>query len=141
MGLSGLGYNGHAFWDTELWMYPSLLLLQPDIAKSLLEYRYQRLETAKNNAFSHGYKGAMFPWESAASGNEETPVWALSGPFEHHITADIAIAAMASWRSGYAEDCKSLYPGSIPGDASILSRGKVRGFPPRFFLSAPESGQ
>ena len=93
MGLSGLGYNGHAFWDTELWMYPSLLLLQPDIAKSLLEYRYQRLETAKNNAFSHGYRGAMFPWESAASGNEETPVWALSGPFEHHITADIAIAA------------------------------------------------
>ncbi|MGI8638111.1 MAG: glycoside hydrolase family 65 protein, partial [Segetibacter sp.] len=93
MGLSGLGYNGHAFWDTELWMYPSLLLLQPKIAKSLLEYRYQRLQAAKHNAFSHGYKGAMFPWESAASGNEETPVWALSGPFEHHITADIAIAA------------------------------------------------
>lgn len=93
MGLSGLGYNGHAFWDTELWMYPSLLLLKPDIARSLLEYRYQRLETARHNAFSHGYKGAMFPWESAASGNEETPVWALSGPFEHHITADIAIAA------------------------------------------------
>jgi trehalose/maltose hydrolase-like predicted phosphorylase len=93
MGLSGLGYNGHAFWDTELWMYPSLLLLQPKIAESLLEYRYQRLAAAKHNAFSHGYKGAMFPWESAASGNEETPVWALSGPFEHHITADIAIAA------------------------------------------------
>ena len=41
----------------------------------------------------HGFKGAMFPWESAATGNEETPVWALSGPFEHHITADIGIAA------------------------------------------------
>lgn len=92
MGLSGLGYNGHAFWDTELWMYPSLLLLHPEIAKSLLEYRYQRLDAAKHNAFAHGYKGAMYPWESAASGNEETPVWALSGPFEHHITADIAIA-------------------------------------------------
>jgi len=93
MGLSGLGYNGHAFWDTELWMYPGLLVLHPDIARSLLEYRFQRIEAAKHNAFSHGYKGAMFPWESAASGNEETPVWALSGPFEHHITADIAIAA------------------------------------------------
>ena len=93
MGLSGLGYNGHAFWDTELWMYPALLLLQPAIAESLLEYRYQRLSAARHNAFSHGFKGAMFPWESAASGNEETPVWALSGPFEHHITADIAIAA------------------------------------------------
>lgn len=93
MGLSGLGYNGHAFWDTELWMYPTLLLLQPKIAASLLEYRFQRIAAAKHNAFAHGYKGAMFPWESAASGNEETPVWALSGPFEHHITADIAIAA------------------------------------------------
>jgi len=93
MGLSGLGYNGHTFWDTELWMYPGLLLLHPGIARSLLEYRFQRLEAAKHNAFSHGYKGAMFPWESAASGNEETPVWALSGPFEHHITADIAVAA------------------------------------------------
>ncbi len=93
MGLSGLGYNGHSFWDTEIWMYPSLLLLQPDIAKSLMEYRYQRLDAARHNAFSHGYKGAMFPWESAASGNEETPVWALSGPFEHHITADIGVAA------------------------------------------------
>ncbi len=92
MGLSGLGYNGHAFWDTELWMYPSLLVLHPGIARSLLEYRFQRLEAAKHNAFSHGFKGAMFPWESAASGNEETPVWALSGPFEHHITADIAVA-------------------------------------------------
>ena len=93
MGLSGLGYNGHAFWDTELWMYPALLVLHPGIARSLLEYRFQRLEAAKHNAFSHGFKGAMFPWESAASGNEETPVWALSGPFEHHITADIAVAA------------------------------------------------
>ena len=93
MGLSGLGYNGHAFWDTEIWMYPSLLLLQPKIAESLIEYRLQRLQAAKHNAFAHGYKGAMYPWESAASGNEETPVWALSGPFEHHITADVAIAA------------------------------------------------
>jgi len=93
MGLSGLGYNGHMFWDAELWMYPAMLVLHPDIAKSMLEYRVQRLEVAKHNAFSHGYKGAMFPWESAASGNEETPVWALSGPFEHHITADVAIAA------------------------------------------------
>jgi len=93
MGLSGLGYNGHVFWDTELWMYPGLLLLHPELGKSLLEYRYQRLEAAKRNAFDKGYKGAMYPWESAASGVEETPVWALTGPFEHHITADVAIAA------------------------------------------------
>ncbi|HRH60457.1 MAG TPA: glycoside hydrolase family 65 protein, partial [Chitinophagaceae bacterium] len=93
MGLSGLGYNGHVFWDTELWMYPALLVLHPEMAKSMIEYRYQRLDAAKRNAFSHGYKGAMYPWESAETGVEETPVWALSGPFEHHITADVAIAA------------------------------------------------
>ncbi|MEL6864751.1 MAG: glycoside hydrolase family 65 protein [Bacteroidota bacterium] len=87
MGLSGLGYNGHVFWDTELWMYMPLLLLQPDIARSLLEYRFERLEMAKQNAFAHGYDGAMFPWESAADGSEDTPVWALTGPFQHHITA------------------------------------------------------
>lgn len=93
MGLSGLGYNGHTFWDTELWMYPSFLVLHPEMAKSMVEYRFQRLEAARKNAFNHGYKGAMFPWESAATGVEETPVWALSGPFEHHITACVGIAA------------------------------------------------
>ena len=93
MGLSGLGYNGHVFWDTELWMFPAILVLHPEMARSLVEYRFQRLDEARHNAFAHGYKGAMYPWESAASGNEETPVWALSGPFEHHITADVAIAA------------------------------------------------
>src|SRR5882724_11127293 len=94
MGLSGLGYNGHVFWDTDLWMFPAILVTHPEIAKSLIEYRYERLEPARKNAFAHGYKGAMFPWESAASGVEETPVWALSGPFEHHITACVG---MAGW--------------------------------------------
>ena len=93
MGLSGLGYNGHVFWDTDIWMFPALLVLHPDIAKSLIEYRFERLEAAKKNAFSHGFKGAMYPWESADTGVEETPVWALSGPFEHHISADVALAA------------------------------------------------
>jgi trehalose/maltose hydrolase-like predicted phosphorylase len=93
MGLSGLGYNGHVFWDTELWMYPGILVLHPELAKSMMEYRFRRLDAAKRNAFSKGFKGAMFPWESAETGVEETPVWALSGPFEHHITACVGIAA------------------------------------------------
>ncbi len=93
MGLSGLGYNGHVFWDTELWMFPAVLVLHPELAKSMMEYRYQRLNAARKNAFSNGFKGAMFPWESAETGVEETPVWALSGPFEHHITACVGMAA------------------------------------------------
>ncbi len=98
MGLSGLGYNGHVFWDTELWMYPPLLMLQPGIAKSLMEYRYERLEEARRKAFAHGYDGAMYPWESDDTGQEATPVWALTGPFEHHITAVIGVAAWNYYR-------------------------------------------
>lgn len=89
MGLSGLGYNGHIFWDTEMWMYPPLLMMQPDIAQSLLDYRFERIDAARQNAFAHGFKGVMFPWESAADGSEDTPVWATTGPFQHHITADV----------------------------------------------------
>ena len=92
MGLSGLGYNGHVFWDTEMWMYPPLLIMQPEMARSLLEYRFERLDAAKQNAFAHGYDGAMFPWESSADGSEDTPVWALTGPFEQHISGCIAWA-------------------------------------------------
>ncbi len=92
MGLSGLGYNGHVFWDTEIWMYPALLAMQPAMGESLMAYRYERLEAAKQNAFSHGYAGAMYPWESSADGSEDTPVWALTGPFQHHISGDVAWA-------------------------------------------------
>ncbi len=92
MGLSSTGYNGHIFWDTELWMYPPLLLLQPEIAKSMLDYRFDRLQQAREKAANYGYAGAMFPWESDDTGEEATPTFALTGVFEHHITADVGIA-------------------------------------------------
>jgi len=92
MGLSSQGYNGHVFWDTEIWMYPPLLMFNQDIAKSLLNYRSNRLEKAKEKARNFGYKGAMFPWESDDTGEEATPVWALTGTFEQHITADVGIS-------------------------------------------------
>ena len=92
MGLSSQGYNGHIFWDTELWMFPPLLVLNQDIARSLVNYRSDRLDAAKRKAINFGYKGAMFPWESDDTGEEATPAWALTGTFEHHITSDVAIA-------------------------------------------------
>lgn len=93
MGLSlQVPYNGHIFWDTEIWMFPPLLMLNQDIARSLVNYRSDRLEPAKKKAINYGYQGAMFPWESDDTGEEATPPFALTGPFEHHITADIAIA-------------------------------------------------
>jgi trehalose/maltose hydrolase-like predicted phosphorylase len=93
MGLSRLGYSGHIFWDADFWMFPVYLVLHPEIAKSLMDYRFERLEAAKRNAFSHGFKGAMYPWESTVTGIEETPVSALTGPFEHHVTACVAFGA------------------------------------------------
>lgn len=66
------GYNGHSFWDQDMWMSPGILLLYPDIAQSLMTYRYNRLAGARFKATTYAppYSGAMFPWESATSGTE-----------------------------------------------------------------------
>lgn len=93
MGLSSSeGYNGHYFWDTELWMYPPLLVMNPQAGRSLMDYRAGCLPQARQNALNHGYEGAQYPWEADTSGEECTPVWALTGTYEHHITADVGIA-------------------------------------------------
>ena len=93
MGLSSAGYHGHIFWDADLWMYPALLVMHPQMAKSMIDYRIDRLTAACHNAYSHGYRGAMFPWESSESGMEDTPSWATTGTNEHHITGCVALAA------------------------------------------------
>jgi beta-phosphoglucomutase len=108
--LSGYGYRGHVFWDTELFMVPFFTFTQPDIARNLLLYRYRRLEAARLKARANDFEGAQFPWESAATGEEVTPVWVPSwedhtslvriwtGDIEIHITADIAYAMVQYWR-------------------------------------------
>ena len=93
MGLSSQGYNGHIFWDSELWMYPPMLYMNQDIATCMINYRANRLKAAQRRASSNGYEGAMFPWESDDFGEESTPIWATTGQFEHHITGDIAFGA------------------------------------------------
>ena len=97
MGLSSQGYNGHIFWDAEMWMFPPLLLLNHGLAESMIDYRLDRLPAARMRAMASGYDGVMFPWESDEFGQESTPVWALTGPMEHHITADVGIAAWNYW--------------------------------------------
>jgi len=108
--LSGLGYRGHVFWDTEIFILPFFTLTQPDIARSLLTYRYHTLDGARLKAAHSGYKGAMFAWESAATGDEMTPRWSiLTDPYaeatriwcrdrEIHISADIAYAIWQYWQ-------------------------------------------
>ncbi len=92
MGLTNLDYYGHIFWDSELWMYPPLLVLNPEFAKPMVDYRIKHVESANKKANSYGYNGTMFPWESDDFGEESTPTWALTGPFEHHITAVVGLA-------------------------------------------------
>jgi trehalose/maltose hydrolase-like predicted phosphorylase len=92
VGLSSGGYNGHIFWDAETWMYPSLLLLHPDVAASVVGYRFRTLAGARSNAAQTGYEGARFAWESANDGTEQTPTWAETRTYEQHITADVALA-------------------------------------------------
>jgi len=99
MGLSSQGYNGHIFWDTELWMFPPVLVFNTEIAKSYLNYRFDRLDKAKQKAQNYGFSGAMYPWESDDTGEEATPTFALTGTFEHHITADIGIAVWNYFRT------------------------------------------
>lgn len=80
-------------------MYPSLLLLHNDIAKSLVQYRFDRLEGARSKALSYDppFGGAMFPWESAFSGVETCPMFAATGLREQHISADISLAVWQYW--------------------------------------------
>ncbi len=91
MGLSGNFYNGHIFWDAELWMYPSLLVTQPRLGKSCTSYRERTLGAARARAAQSGHSGAQFPWEGGFTGEEMTPPWAETRDFQLHITADVAI--------------------------------------------------
>jgi len=72
-GLHGEAYRGHIFWD-ELFIYPFFNLHFPEIARALLLYRYRRLQGAREYAHEHGYRGAMYPWQTADNGHEETQV-------------------------------------------------------------------
>ncbi len=103
--LSGEGYKGHSFWDTEIFIFPYFVFSNPEAARSLLTYRYRGLEGARKKAVDNGYAGAMYPWEMAwPTDGEATPVYGdmdivtgeqskiWSGFIEQHISADIAFA-------------------------------------------------
>jgi kojibiose phosphorylase len=114
--LSGFGYRGHAFWDTEIFMLPLFIYTAPHIARNLLNYRYRNLPGARRKAAANDYEGAQFPWESADTGDEVTPTWVphfadhtrlvriWTGDIEIHISADIAHAAYQYWQANGDDD-------------------------------------
>jgi trehalose/maltose hydrolase-like predicted phosphorylase len=93
MGLSSAGYYGHTFWDSDTWMFPALVVMHPDIARSLVAYRVRTLDAARENARANGHLGAMYPWESDDQGHETTPHFAVQNARgEIHVTGDVALA-------------------------------------------------
>ena len=107
-GLSGTGYAGHVFWDADVFVLPAMVSIDPAAAAAMIRYRLRRLKAARARARAAGRRGARFPWESAASGEDVTPasghlggrvVPILTGQLEEHVTADVAWAAAryAEW--------------------------------------------
>lgn len=92
-GLSGEGYMGHYFWDTEMYMLPFFSLTQPEMAKKLLGYRYSILDAARDNAYRMGHpQGALFPWRTISGA--ESSYYYPSGGAQYHINGDIAYAVV-----------------------------------------------
>ncbi len=107
-GLTGEGYKGHTFWDTEIFILPFWIFTKPEVAKSLVKYRYLGLEGARKKAKNNGYDGAQYPWEAAWPADGETcPEWGApsvhdpskrqkiwTGFIEIHITSDVIIGLL-----------------------------------------------
>jgi len=135
--IAGFGYRGHVFWDTEIFILPFFIYTQPEIARNLLTYRYHTLPGARRKASHYGYKGAMFAWESADTGDEVTPRWALPhDPYgedvriwcrdrEIHISADIAYAVWYYWLATYDNEWLRDYGAEIILATAIFWMSRV----------------
>lgn len=132
-GLSGEGYKGHTFWDTEIFLLPYYIFTAPKTARKLEEYRYFSLPGARKKAKHNQYKGAMFPWESAwLDDGEVTPeymdvdiltgkpnkVW--SGFIEQHITSDVAFGVWQYSTITGDEDYMEKYGYELIMDTAIF---------------------
>ena len=120
--LSGEGYKGHSFWDTETFIFPYFQMAEPETARTLLEFRNKGLYGARKKAIENGYKGAMYPWEAAwVSDGEVTPyvigvnvhtgepMICLTGVIEQHITSDIIFALWQYYAATDDQDFMDRY--------------------------------
>lgn len=108
--LTGRAYEGHVFWDTEIFMLPFFLYVEPACARNLLLYRFHTLEGARRHARQIGCRGACFAWESTVSGDDVTPdkivlrstgkeIPVFTGTQQVHVTADVAYAVWRYWEA------------------------------------------
>jgi len=109
-GLSTNGFNGHVFWDQDSFTFPSFNLFWPNVASSMLLYRFHRLPGARNKARKFSGRGfedgaaawttaAAFPWESGLTGVETTPSYAPMGDGEIHISGDVSISVWQHYQA------------------------------------------
>ena len=100
-------YEGHCFWDAESFMFMTPLFCAPNVARAMLDYRFQRIEAAENNARINGYRGIQFPWQSGMTGSEVTVPWCAQAG-EQHVNLDVALAfdgyARVSGDQGYIRE-------------------------------------
>jgi alpha,alpha-trehalose phosphorylase len=89
-GLTGQAYEGHYFWDAEIYLLPFLIYTSPRIARNLLAFRYKMLPQARARAKELGHRGAMFPWRTISG--EEASAYYAAGTAQYHINADIMYA-------------------------------------------------
>ncbi len=112
--LSGEGYKGHVFWDTELYMLPFYIHTQPHAARALLMYRYVTLDGARRRAQEWGYRGALYAWESTDTGEEASPemvigfdglpIPIMTGKMAHHVNAAVVFAIWKYWEATQDQD-------------------------------------
>ncbi|MEW6493827.1 MAG: beta-phosphoglucomutase [Cyanobacteriota bacterium] len=148
--LSGFAYRGHVFWDTEIFIVPFLIYTQPDLARNLLTYRYHTLEGARRKAKSSGYKGAIFAWESASTGDEVTPRWVppaddsdelvriWCGDRELHINTDVAYAVSQYWRATGDDEWMRDYGAEIILDTAVYWGSRVEWNPKQEYYEIRE---
>lgn len=89
-GLTGQAYEGHYFWDTEIYVLPFLIYTQPRLAKNLLRFRHGMLDHARERARQLSQRGAMYPWRTI--NGEEASAYYAAGTAQYHINADIIYA-------------------------------------------------
>jgi alpha,alpha-trehalose phosphorylase len=114
-GLSGRGYEGHVFWDVEVFMLPFFIHNFPDLAQHLLRYRYHTLDGARRRARELGYRGACYAWESTVTGEDTTPrkillrhtgkvIPIFTGTEQIHVTADVAYGVWRYWEATFDQE-------------------------------------
>lgn len=138
--LSGRGYEGHVFWDAEIFVLPFFTLQFPKLARHMLQYRYATLDGARKRARKAGFSGACYAWESTVNGDDVTPsqiivegtgaeIPIFTGRQQVHITADVAYGVWNYWFCTHDHEFLENYGAEILFETAEfwMSRSVLRG--------------